>query len=84
MSLTELSLLVAVGAIAGFMNVMAGGGSLLTLPLMVFMGLDGPEANGTNRVAILIQNLVAVWTFFRRCFSEFKLSLSLALCAIRM
>ena len=45
--------LVAVGMIAGFVNVIAGGGPLLTVPVMVFMGLPGPAANGTNRIAIL-------------------------------
>ena len=39
------------GCIAGFLNVMAGGGSLLTLPLLIFMGLPSAVANGTNRVA---------------------------------
>jgi len=74
--------LTAVGVIAGFLNVMAGGGSLLTVPVMVFMGLPGPVANGTNRIAILAQNLTAVTAFFRRGFSEFRLSLTLAACAI--
>ena len=42
---------------------MAGGGSLITVPVMVFMGLPGPVANGTNRIAILAQNLTAIVTF---------------------
>ena len=75
-------LLCAVGIVAGFLNVMAGGGSLLTVPVMVFMGLPGPVANGTNRIAILAQNLTAVATFFRRGFSDFRLSLTLAACAL--
>jgi uncharacterized membrane protein YfcA len=75
-------LLGAVGIVAGFLNVMAGGGSLLTVPVMVFMGLPGPVANGTNRIAILAQNLTAVVTFFRRGFSDFRLSLTLAACAL--
>lgn len=74
--------LCAVGIVAGFLNVMAGGGSLLTVPVMVFMGLPGPVANGTNRIAILAQNLTAVLTFFRRGFSDFRLSLTLAACAL--
>jgi uncharacterized membrane protein YfcA len=75
-------LLGAVGIVAGFLNVMAGGGSLLTVPVMVFMGLPGPVANGTNRIAILAQNMTAVVTFFRRGFSDFRLSLTLAACAL--
>ena len=45
-------LLAGLGVVAGTLNVLAGGGSLLTLPVMVFLGMDGPVANGTNRVAI--------------------------------
>jgi uncharacterized membrane protein YfcA len=80
--LWQAALLTAVGIVAGFLNVMAGGGSLLTVPVMVFMGLPGPVANGTNRIAILVQNLAAVAAFFQRGFSEFRLSLTLAACAI--
>lgn len=80
--LWQAALLTAVGVVAGFLNVMAGGGSLLTVPVMVFMGLPGPVANGTNRIAILVQNLMAITAFFQRGFSEFRLSLTLAACAI--
>ena len=75
-------LLMSVGFAAGFLNVIAGGGSTLSVPVMIFMGLPAPIANGTNRIAILAQNIAAVVTFFRRGYSDFKLSLSLAICAI--
>ncbi len=75
------SLLFVAGAAAGWINVLAGGGSLLTVPIMLFAGLPGPVANGTNRIAIIAQNLVAVAGFFRRGFSDFRLSLTLAACA---
>ena len=75
-------LLLATGVVAGFMNVMAGGGSMLSLPVMVFMGLPGPVANGTNRIAIVVQNFVAVVTFFKKGFADFRLSITLALAAI--
>ena len=55
---------------------------MISVPVMVFMGIPGPVANGTNRIAILAQNITAVVTFFRRGYSDFKLSLSLALCAL--
>ncbi|MBT8135621.1 MAG: sulfite exporter TauE/SafE family protein [Gammaproteobacteria bacterium] len=63
------------------MNVMAGGGSMLSVPVMLILGIPGPVANGTNRIAILAQNIVAVATFFRHGHADFKLSLSLALAA---
>lgn len=81
LSYPELALLALAGGAAGWLNVLAGGGSLLTVPIMLFMGLPGPVANGTNRIAIIAQNIVAVASFFRRGFSDFRLSLSLAACA---
>lgn len=78
----ELVLLFVAGLVAGFVNVMAGGGSLLTMPVMVFMGLPGPVVNGTNRVAVLVQNVTAVAGFFRHGLSDFRLSLTLTLCAL--
>ena len=74
-----LALLATIGVISGFLNVTAGGGSLLTVPALVFLGLSGPAANGTNRIGILLQNLTTIWAFRNRGFSDFKLSASLAL-----
>ncbi len=54
-----------VGVVAGIVNVMAGGGSALTLPVLIFLGLDGAEANGTNRLSILLQNVSASASFSR-------------------
>jgi uncharacterized membrane protein YfcA len=81
MELWEILILVLVGIVAGWLNVMAGGGSLLTIPTMLFMDIPAPVANGTNRIAILAQNVTAVVTFFRKGYSDFKLSLSLSAAA---
>jgi uncharacterized membrane protein YfcA len=58
-------LLLGAGFLAGALNVIAGGGSLLTIPILIFLGLPATVANGTNRVAILMQNVSAVWGFSR-------------------
>lgn len=57
--------LFAAGLVSGALNVVAGGGSFLVLPLLIFAGLPPTVANGTNRVAILVQNVGAVWSFDR-------------------
>ena len=54
----ELLLLWFVGVVTGVINTLAGGGSLLTLPMLIFLGLPPSVANGTNRIAILIQSIV--------------------------
>jgi hypothetical protein len=51
-------LIIGAGLIAGFINTLAGSGSLLTLPLLMFIGLPPNVANGTNRIAIMLQSLV--------------------------
>jgi uncharacterized membrane protein YfcA len=61
----QYALLFAAGLAAGTLNVLAGGGSFLTLPLLILMGLPPTLANGTNRVGILVQNIGAVWSFRR-------------------
>ncbi|MFB3142920.1 MAG: sulfite exporter TauE/SafE family protein [Acidobacteriota bacterium] len=58
-------LLFGVGSVAGVLNVVAGGGSFLTLPVMIFLGLPPTLANGTNRVGVVLQNVGAVWSFRR-------------------
>jgi len=55
-----LILTLLTGLVAGFLNVTAGGGTLLTLPVLNFIGLDLGVANATNRVSILFQNLSAM------------------------
>jgi len=75
----RLFLLFAVGAIAGFINVNAGGGSSLTLPALILLGLESSVANGTNRIGIAVQTMFAVSSFRRRNFHDFKTSGFMAL-----
>lgn len=59
-------LILIAGTVAGFLNTVAGGGSLITLPILIFMGLPSATANGTNRIALLFQNISATMGFKRR------------------
>ncbi|MHB8763085.1 MAG: sulfite exporter TauE/SafE family protein [Deferrisomatales bacterium] len=61
--LTSYLLLFGVGFFAGTINIVAGGGSFLTLPLLIFLGLPAGVANATNRVGVLLQNVGAIWGF---------------------
>jgi uncharacterized membrane protein YfcA len=74
----DFLILFGVGIAAGVINVMAGGGSSLTLPALIFLGLDSAAANGTNRVGILIQSLFATLSFRKEKISGLNLSLGLA------
>jgi uncharacterized membrane protein YfcA len=59
----EAALLVGGGLLAGIVNTLAGGGSMLTVPLLVLVGLPGTVANGSNRVGVLLQSATAAWRF---------------------
>lgn len=81
----DLSLLAAVpvaGFLAGFINTLAGSGSLITLPTLILIGLPANVANGTNRVGILVQNLVSVAMFRRHRALDGTGSLNLVIPAV--
>lgn len=63
MTFWEGVLLVVGGLAAGIINTMAGGGSALTVPLLVLAGVPGNQANGSNRVGILAASGSAVAGF---------------------
>ena len=81
MTVIEVVLLISVGVIAGGLNTIAGGGSMLTLPLLIFMGLPSAEANASNRVAIIFQNIFAVKGFQSKGVSVFPYAIWAALSA---
>lgn len=54
---------IAAGLFAGFVNTLAGSGSLITLPLLMFLGLPANIANGTNRIGVFVQSLVSSISF---------------------
>ncbi len=80
--LPKLLLLFCVGAIAGFINVGGGGGSILTLPALILLGMSGATANGTNRLGVFVQNFFAVSSFRRQNVHAFKKSFVLSLFAL--
>ncbi len=78
----EIGLLFAAGTAAGIINVMAGGGSALTLPILIFLGLDAVTANGTNRIAIVLQNVSASASFRNEKISRLRESAVFAVLAL--
>ncbi|MFM1878958.1 MAG: hypothetical protein RLZZ241_1824 [Bacteroidota bacterium] len=75
-------LLIAVGFVVGFINTVAGGASLISLPVLIFLGLPPAVANGTNRVAIVLQNAAAVAGFKSKGVSTFPFNLYLGMSAL--
>lgn len=58
-----VALLLATGLIAGFINTLAGGGSMLTLPALMMLGMPADVANATNRIGVLLQSLTGAKGF---------------------
>jgi len=74
--------LVLAGFVAGFINTIAGGGTLLTLPALIFMGLPPSIANGTNRIAIFLQTLTGVAGFKSKGVTTFPFSIYCGISAL--
>jgi uncharacterized membrane protein YfcA len=49
MNVWHLVLIAAVGTIAGFLNTVAGGGSLVTMPMLIFLGLPSQWRTDQSR-----------------------------------
>ena len=78
MKFVDLIIILITGIAAGFINVNAGGGSFITLPILIFTGLPVAVANGTNRVALATANIIAVFNFKKSGYFDWKLALMLA------
>jgi len=71
--------LIAAGIVAGFINTLAGSGSLITLPLLMFIGLPANIANATNRIGIILQSAVGSFGFRHNKVFEFREGIWLAI-----
>ncbi len=52
-TVTQIAILVTAGFVAGVMNSIAGGGTMITFPTLIFVGFPSIPANATNTVALL-------------------------------
>ena len=75
-------LLVIVGFVVGFINTVAGGASLISLPVLIFLGFPPEMANGTNRIPIAVQTATAAAGFKSKGVSVFKFSIYLGIAAM--
>lgn len=81
-SALNIFLLVLGGSVAGFINTLAGGGSFLTIPLLIFLGLPPTVANATNRLGVFMQSLTATRQLHRHGVFPVRFSLIVAIPAV--
>ncbi|PLX67070.1 MAG: integrase [Denitrovibrio sp.] len=62
-NILQVFILFVVGVAAGVLNTLAGGGSFITVPVLIFTGLEPTIANATNRLGILFQSIFGVRKF---------------------
>ena len=82
LDLYKILIVIVVGLVSGFINAVAGGGSLLTLPVFIFMGFPTDIANGTNRVAIFFSSLSSSYAFRSQGVRGLKYGIWLGLAAM--
>ena len=75
-------LVIGIGILAGIINTLAAGGSLLTLPVLMALGLPPNMANGTNRIAIFLQNVVGVTRFHQEKVMDFPSGIKVGIPAL--
>ncbi len=79
MRIIDLIIILFTGLAAGFINVNAGGGSFLTIPMLIFIGLPPAVANGTNRIALTFASMISTHNFRKKGYFEWKLALFLGI-----
>jgi len=79
--LFQIFLLLTVGFLAGVINTLAGGGSIFTLPVLIFLGLPPNIANGTNRIAIVVQSISGALGYKSKGVSTFPFNIYLGISA---
>jgi len=79
MPITDIVFLIVAGVMVGFINTLAGGGSIVSLSVLMMLGLPAPIANATNRVAITIQTFTATASFRQQKVLDFRKAIRLAI-----
>ncbi|RLD42680.1 MAG: sulfite exporter TauE/SafE family protein [Bacteroidetes bacterium] len=80
MEVYEIITLIIAGVFVGFINTLAGGGSIISLSVLMYvMGLPAAVANGTNRIAITLQTLTATTSFKKENILDWKKGLKLGI-----
>ena len=82
MSWEHIILVLITGIICGIINTLAGSGSLISLPILMFIGLPPHVANGTNRIGILFQNIVSTLNFKKQKVLDVKMGWKVAIPSI--
>ncbi|MCK9451348.1 MAG: sulfite exporter TauE/SafE family protein [Bacteroidales bacterium] len=82
MTWPDITALIVSGVFVGFINTLAGGGTIISLTVFLILGLPIDVANGTNRIAVILQNITSVQAFHQKKVMSWKKGLLLAIPAV--
>ncbi len=68
--------------LGGFVDAIAGGGGLISLPAYLIAGLPAHAAIGTNKISSAMGTTLTTWKFWRQGYIEIKLAALCAVCAL--
>lgn len=71
-------ILLVSGITVGFLNTLAGGATVISMAVFMALGLPIITAAGTNRIAVLMQNIVSTFFFRRQKLIDIKQALRLS------
>jgi len=74
-----ITLLTLAGFLVGFVNTLAGSGSVITYGFFTFIGMPLGVVNGTIRMGVVVQSLFSTSRFFKHNLIELKLALQFAI-----
>ena len=80
--ITIIAVLVLSGVVVGIINTLAGGGSIISMTLFMVLGLPVGVANGTNRIAVVLQNLTSSVAFLRKRMLDVRSGIKLSIPAV--
>lgn len=78
-TLETYAVLITSGLAVGFLNTLAAGATVISMTVFMALGVPIIEASGTNRIAVLLQNLTSTFTFKKQKLLDTKTSLKIAI-----
>lgn len=69
-------------AVAGFVDTVAGGGGLISLPAYLIAGVPVHMAIGTNKVNSILSNIPAIFSFTKSGYIKLKLAILGVICGL--
>lgn len=68
--------------LGGYVDAIAGGGGLISLPAYLIAGLPTHAAIGTNKISSAMGTTLTTWKFWKQGYIQWKLGLVCAVCAL--